>query len=949
MATWELYRDGDSTSRGFVVPELIDVKYIDSANPFGDRVICQLEDRKGLLFDLFEFGTRIELFVTPDGGSEIRKFVGFMVEKRENDQNGQDQLEIIAHTFDQFLRQNDVSKDQSGKLISDAVQDIVSDDTPISVGAANISVIDDFEIQRSLQDLRVEEALQVLSFSSGNEAFGVDDDKNFFFEPKESKNISRGISDTQWFNYDIPERGKEAINEVEVRFNNGDDAVVIDNAQQKLQLDNSLNLNDPATKRARINRPTIKSVRDAELEGRRFLKLKNVTLTGTVTTFQLYEAEPGDTIDIEITDRGIDSEFIITKIEYHWARDETTLTIVENRGFDSDLIVRLEEKTERIDLRDTDPGNVQNRVVSTDVGVSIQGLFNAPVSSDVIERVTNDGVDLIANGWAGDGTVTGPGIVFGTDGSQPSRTDSALGNQKRSVSANASVGQAGSTPTVTFESINSITESNVSELGIVDIFGNLILRVSINPAISFINDTVSMTLRIDNVDNPGNSIMTDAGLKIVADILANNNPALPNSFLVGTNDKPPEQSDDILTTTSTTSTSITRKQLQAFRGPFDFKNNIDIPDDSPLKILPFKGGGGITTNPVTYIKEAENVVNRSNTAVSESNVPGQLSNGEGVEIAGAEGDFVELNFSPNQDIPPGKLTLGAFVTYENFTGTVNFSFNGDIYTAESRTNETEENNVEGFAGNDAPGLNNTTLQEGSQHFFKVRMGSPPSGKYVVDAVFAYDIRDEFGITAPASGSSGNPSFSTGTDTYNEPELFPLSVGPEDYPISFPVEKSLRPLTEAELTQEWNDTNVGASVRITIGNAELKVDNPNLSNGRINETLAIPSSAADTTASVDINLSRSNDLSDDTIPATGDLAQEITFHELSGNPEAITRSDIGEITLQTTFSSGELSGTTFRESGQVAPPAALITRSIFADISPGNDTIIPTERVKFIPE
>jgi hypothetical protein len=210
MATWELFRDGTKEQ------DLINVQYIDSANPFGDYAILQIEDNQGNKFDKFEYATEIEVTVTPDGGSQISKFVGFVVERRENDQQGQDVLEVEAYSFDQFLRQNDVSNDQTGKLISNAIADIIQTDTPVSFNASKVNVVDDFELRRSLQDERVETALQILSFASGNEGFGVDESLDFFFRPREREVVARGIDNTQWFNYDIPERGKEAINEVEV-------------------------------------------------------------------------------------------------------------------------------------------------------------------------------------------------------------------------------------------------------------------------------------------------------------------------------------------------------------------------------------------------------------------------------------------------------------------------------------------------------------------------------------------------------------------------------------------------------------------------------------------------------------------------------------------------------------------------------------------------------------
>ena len=76
MATWELFRDGTKEQ------DLINVQYIDSANPFGDYVILQIEDNLGQKFDQFPYATEVEVTVTPEGGSQISKFVGFVVERR---------------------------------------------------------------------------------------------------------------------------------------------------------------------------------------------------------------------------------------------------------------------------------------------------------------------------------------------------------------------------------------------------------------------------------------------------------------------------------------------------------------------------------------------------------------------------------------------------------------------------------------------------------------------------------------------------------------------------------------------------------------------------------------------------------------------------------------------------------------------------------------------------
>ena len=74
--------------------------------------------------------------------------------------------------------------------------------------AGNIDVGDEQELTRSYQGEAVETVLRDLAFKSNNEDFGVNDDLEFFFRERETVHIDRGIDNTQWFNYDIPELGR---------------------------------------------------------------------------------------------------------------------------------------------------------------------------------------------------------------------------------------------------------------------------------------------------------------------------------------------------------------------------------------------------------------------------------------------------------------------------------------------------------------------------------------------------------------------------------------------------------------------------------------------------------------------------------------------------------------------------------------------------------------------
>jgi hypothetical protein len=255
------------------------------------------------------------------------------------------------------------------------------------------------------------------------------------------------------------------------------------------------------------------------------------------------------------------------------------------------------------------------------------------------------------------------------------------------------------------------------------------------------------------------------------------------------------------------------------------------------------------------------------------------------------------------------------------------------YRTVSRNNVTATNATEGGQ----QGVNGQTLLEGTTHTLRAETITANGGNHIVDAMFAFDERARFGITTP------QPSAFNG-DVFEFPELYPESVS-----ASLPESETRRKLTESELIQTWNNTDNNASVTINIGNQSKTVDNPpRNSSGQVRETISVSNSDAARNTSAEITLSRFQDSTDTTIPNDGDGAQEVTFHSLNGNPSAINRSGIGEVTVRTSFGSQQLGSTLIRESGQKAG-GDLLTRSIFADVFIKDDNIVPVEKLRFIPE
>jgi hypothetical protein len=465
----------------------------------------------------------------------------------------------------------------------------------------------------------------------------------------------------------------------------------------------------------------------------------------------------------------------------------------------------------------------------------------------------------------------------------------------------------------------------VQEIGLKDSSGNLLCRGVLDSPVQTSQAGVSFEIS-DATEQ--NGVVTQTGQTAIRDIIADNNPQLPTRYALGSNQTTPTQADTSLSN-QIQETRLDRILLQTADTATEIKNTIQsIPDDSPLTIDEINNA--VTLDPVTYIGEAENQNFLGNLFPSTT-----LSNNDGVDLQGPNSN-VTFEFTVNYDIQAFDLRVGIYAQLDNFSGTMEFSFDGSQYRTVTHNNVTEQN----LATGGFSGVNDSLLEAGSTHTLNVSKTGGFSGDYIADTMFAFD--ESFNISPPTNSAFNGI-------TYDFPELFPTDVA-----VSFDqFNRARRPITELEVFQSWNNTDNNAAVTLNLGSQSNTVTNPvRNNNGNIRETLSVSQSNAARSGSIDITLSRFNNTNtSNTVPRLGDAAQAVSFHLLDGNPDAISRSDIGEATTRTIFRSGVLSGnSTLRESGQIhGPTADLLTHSVFADIEPGNDTIIPVETIRFIPE
>lgn len=917
MANWELQLNEEQTFE----PDLIDTTVVDTFNPFGNHALAQIEDIGGERFEQYPRGTRVDFWYSTDesqdilvddgsGGQEInsaytKRFTGYVVERREADSDGADTLEVEAYSFDQFLRRNVVDEDLSGQPILSALDTIIDKYTPVYRNAGLVGVVDNQTLTQSYEGEKVEDVLRSLSKKSGNEEFGVTEDVEFFWREPETNPAPRDIDNSQWTDYDIPELGAEKINEVEVWFNGGGESVIVDDGSDKTELENSLGLEGPGTQKEEITREDITDISDARAVGEQYLDSRNNTLTGTVTTYGLNDAKPGDVINIQINERGIDGDFRIAEHEIRWGEDKNILTIVEKRGEQDDILVELSNTLDRVEAREANRDRIQNRVTNTEMNAELS-ISGANLEDS---RFVNFGRNAIREGWAGKSNIDIQNIAVGTDGTDLSRTNNDLNNEIARTGVSESL--LGSTAV---EYSGTFTETGIEEIGLFDGSDNLIVRATIPE--TDVNSTITLTITVSNDPDVERAVITETGQEAIRDIIADNNPTVPTQYAYGSDDTLPTETDTSLGN-QVVSQNLNRVLVSSSdTTPFTEL----VPEPGPEEPVNLQDGS-LSFQPVTIYKEAENILDRVGTEITDA---GSYSNDEAIRLS-IDNDYVTLNFSFEHRVPANSLSVITYGAFNNFDGSVAAYYDDDLLTTSSYDGITTSVDHE----LQQVDFNNDPIPAGEEHSYRVEITQSTSGNFEVDALFAVDRRGTFGIDAL------DGTFDSNTASWNAPEIYP-----DGYEITFNPISMRRDITEAELFQTWDDTDNNQYIELSNdgGSNWVREDNTDT----VNATFGTASRELLTR----VNLSR-HVINPTITPTAGDDTQEITEYELFANPDAITNADTGAVDIQIIIPQGSIVGTTLREGGQLNSSNELLTRVTFAEFEVQNQmVIISSERVGF---
>jgi len=132
--------------------ELDNVKGEETINPFGDRYIMTFRDVEGRKFNSLSINDAVDVFArepTPSGQANDtfqQIFDGYIVDLDGYQEGKRDVLDVTAYTFDQLIRNESVSNDQTDKRIDAILKDIIETDTPVEWVAGNVAVQDNRQI-----------------------------------------------------------------------------------------------------------------------------------------------------------------------------------------------------------------------------------------------------------------------------------------------------------------------------------------------------------------------------------------------------------------------------------------------------------------------------------------------------------------------------------------------------------------------------------------------------------------------------------------------------------------------------------------------------------------------------------------------------------------------------------------------------------------------------------
>jgi hypothetical protein len=588
VTEWRVVRQPSGT----VDTDFYDAHSSLAVNRYASYFEAWFEDPDGTKADDYPRGQRADLEYSTDSGSTwTTRQSGFVLRPQDIGWGGGFKALFVG--YDHLLRRNPVFESVSSVTVSSALQTVVENHTPLTWNASNVTIVNDATLTREFKGERADEAISWLLSHSAGEDYYVNSDFEFVVTPRETVSAPSNLLEGDWFDYDLPEEGRFAVNFVRVFYGSGGSesyVIVEDNASQKA-LKDSLGAPRAVTLGHDVTYPEIDNEDAAKAKGDQVLNDRSVVLTGEVKTWGRLGWEPGDLFRLQIGEKGIDSEYRAAQIDHRVSEAETTIKVAQNTDHSGDLLRELSDDIVRIDMRDADPdatytrfsemqtgatvkasGEIQQQVSGTafttgldssastpgfdgsgdELGFQLSGTLTKSFTSGTITITV---LDLLRDLWQGDGTTTTVPThgAIGTGTAAATIGDTALDTEVARNSA--TVTDSGSYEVdlqVQFSPGGALEGTDITEAGFFTASsgGDLHARATIDDPVTHTastTTTVNFTLTFDT-DPQYDSVITNGGQTLLRDLYLGDSTDNPSSRAYGTGTADASESDSALGT-----------------------------------------------------------------------------------------------------------------------------------------------------------------------------------------------------------------------------------------------------------------------------------------------------------------------------------------------------------------------------------------------------------------
>lgn len=334
-------------------PALLDVEVTDAYNRFARQATAVLDDEEGEKADAYPRPTPVELDVKRDADNHFQMRFGGFVINTESDQDATT-LEILSHDF--WLRKRQVFQSFTDVAISDILNDLVVDLTPLDWDPDKVTVVNEQTITRDWKGERLDEVIAELASISAGEDFGATDEGVFFFREQSKNSAPRNFTEGDYVEANFSEDGKQEVNKVTLYYGEGSNTGAVsvqDRASQK-ELAEELGRPRPVVVGETKTYPEIGSEKAAERKARQILTDRTTIQTGSVETWEAFDVYPGQVTHVTVGEQNVNRDFRIAEITYQWRDDSTQVKLAENSDGVLDTLVNLSQEVSRIDSRAAD-------------------------------------------------------------------------------------------------------------------------------------------------------------------------------------------------------------------------------------------------------------------------------------------------------------------------------------------------------------------------------------------------------------------------------------------------------------------------------------------------------------------------------------------------------------------------------------------------------------------